>query len=1137
MNMVKAPGFTEISSSANRKIVWFYVKNINNVQNYPDFLRSIEPELNQILKTRVQQGAIKFNLKLEATYSQPNVENSAENRAFKTSAREIFMYTDIDSIVEQAFVKLLAEEDAYVSRGSGFTLESIDGLLLGIYNYTPMTGSSYIELPACIDRKRATINPQNNDQQCFKWAILARHVAENLSEKYKYCVGENYTHHEGKYNFDGISFPTPLSDISKFEKNNPNVTVNVYGLDKKLQPPRKYPTYEVYPLRVADEEKANHFDLLLVTDDESGSHYIYISNFSRLIRSQKTGHKEKVVFCKRCFTSFDDRRHKYKLSGQEALTQHKLICGAHKLILPMMPEEGTVLEFNAWQNAQRHPIVIYADFEALLVKTDEMKGKNTTIIQKHRPMSYGLIVKASEDVPTELLSEHNIPTKPVIYRGSESQPDVARHFVDTVTDISLKIEKLLKTNMPLNMSADDIQAHEAATHCNLCKCDVNNYTRIRDHDHLTGKFRQTLCNICNLSLKQPKYVPVFIHNLSNYDAHFIVTELGYDTHRIKVIPNNEEKFVTFSKYISNDFTIRFVDTFRFMATSLSTLAANLITPNFEKFRITAKHFSNNDLPLVTRKGVYPYDFTDDWAKLEQTTLPAKEDFYSTLTEEHIKETEYQFAEDVWSHFNCQTLGEYSDLYLKIDVLLLADVFENFRDLCLNTYNLDPSYYFTAPAFSFDAMLKYTAIKLDLLTDYEMLLMIENGIRGGLTQASMRYAKPNNERTPDYNPADLKSWLVYQDCNNLYGWAMSQFMPYGGFKWVKPSLNGLADLNATSPIGRFYEVDITYPKELHDKHNSLPFLPQNSIPSGSKVHRVVQFNQSDWLAKYIALNTEMRKKAKNEFEKDFFKLLNNAVFGKTMENVRKRMEMELVSCDRRLQKLINKSTFKHCTTYSENLNAVTLENKIINFCKPIYIGLAVLDISKSLMYDYHYNVMQKHYGDKIELMYTDTDSLVYYIQTDDFYKDLKNNNNLLNRMDTSNLPEDHPCYIAERKKIPGLFSDETDGLIMTEFCALRAKSYAYILDGREKIKAKGIRRHVVKNHMTFNDHKKCLFGEDEMDVKRENVTIRSFKHQLMTIKSNKLTFNNYDDKRIVLEDKIHTLAHGHYSLEEDELESE
>ncbi|KAE9536162.1 hypothetical protein AGLY_007385 [Aphis glycines] len=165
------------------------------------------------------------------------------------------------------------------------------------------------------------------------------HVAENLSDKYKYCVGKNYRQQEGRYNFDGITFPTPLSDITKFENNNFNVSVNVYGLGKKFQPPRKYPTYEVYPLRVVDEEKANHFDLLLVTD-KNLSYYVYISNFSRLIRAQKTKHNVRVVFCKRCFTSFDNQIYKRKLSGEEALKQHKLICGAHKQILPKMPKEG-----------------------------------------------------------------------------------------------------------------------------------------------------------------------------------------------------------------------------------------------------------------------------------------------------------------------------------------------------------------------------------------------------------------------------------------------------------------------------------------------------------------------------------------------------------------------------------------------------------------------------------------------------------------------------------------------------------------------------------------------------------------------------------------------------------------------------
>ncbi|KAF0683920.1 Uncharacterized protein FWK35_00036548, partial [Aphis craccivora] len=211
---------------------------------------------------------------------------------------------------------------------------------------------------------------------------------------------------------------------------------------------------------------------------------------------------------------------------------------------------------------------------------------------------------------------------------------------------------------------------------------------------------------------------------------------------------------------------------------------------------------------------------------------------------------------------------------------------------------------------------------------------------------------------------------------------------------------------------------------------------------------------------------------------------------------------------------------------------------------LFTGFAVLDISKTLMYDYHYNVMKRHYGDKIELMYTDTDFLIYHVQAEDFYMGLVANPSLLDRMDTANLPSDHPCYVADRKKSPGFFSDEVDDNVVTEFCALRAKSYAFNVytgennvGGAEKIKAKGIRAHVVKNHMTLEDHRKCLFDEDGMEAYRENVSIRSFKHQLVTIKTKKLTYNSNDDKRVVLQDKINTFAHGHYSIEKDEPEDE
>ncbi|KAL4152905.1 hypothetical protein QTP88_000738 [Uroleucon formosanum] len=732
MDKANASGFVEVKSAHSRKIVWYYAKNLDNFENYISFLANVKPKLVELLRRIVSVNPIKFNLKLEATYNQPHENNSSQNRSFKTAAREIFIDSDTDLLIEQAFATLLHEEEIYVGKGSGYVVETIDGLLLTVYKYTPMgktpniglpdihfdndlnqcedgsdifnsvAGSSYIQLHNSITKRGATINPQNTDQYCFKWAILAKHV----TGPNKHRVGDNYYRHENKYNFTGLSFPTPWSEVKIFEKNNPTVSINIYGNKKISQPSSKYPSHHIFPLKV-ENEKADHFDLILYTEGEKG-HYVYISNFSRLIRSQITKHDHSKYFCKRCFTSFDDQTLKYKLSGRPALEQHKLICGAHKPILPKMPDVGATLEFENWQHAQRHPFTIYTDFEALLVKTNEKRGKHTTVIHNHKPMSYGFLVKASEDVPLELIERFNIPSAPVIYRGSNSREDVARHFLENIVDVGHKIEELLKTNTPIVMRDEDTRKHNSNKNCNFCKRSFDTIEKVRDHSHLTGRFRQSLCSQCNLKLKQPKFVPCFFYNLTNDDAHFIVTELT-------------------EKCISSSFTIRFVDTCRFMPSKLSTLAKNLLTKDFSKFRETAKYFDDGDMPFVTRKGVYPYEYTDGCDKLDVTSLPPKEDFYSTLKEKGVKDTHYDHAMEVWRRFECQTLGDYSDLYLKVDVLLLADVFENFRDLCMKTYNLDPAFYYTAPSFSFDSMLKYTSIKLGLLTDYDMLLYIEKGL--------------------------------------------------------------------------------------------------------------------------------------------------------------------------------------------------------------------------------------------------------------------------------------------------------------------------------------------------------------------------------------------------------------------------
>ncbi|XP_050547615.1 uncharacterized protein LOC126909241 [Daktulosphaira vitifoliae] len=393
MQLTDTHDFTEIDSALDRGAVWFYRKNVENFASYRDFLRAVKPELVVRLAEIVGNRPIKYNLKLEASYHIPRSEAPPEDRAFKTRARALLSDTDIGCAVDEDFEVMLAEEDVYSGRGSGFTLSHIDGIMLSVYKYTPLAGSSYIPIPSEINNRKAIINPQNIDQSCFKWSILSRHVKGD----HKYRVDRKYFNEEHRYNFTGLTFLTPVSQIKIFERQNPNVSVNVYGLERddvKMK-------WLVYPLRVADQEQQNHFDLLYIGDSVK-SHYAYISDFSKLVRKQKTRHQGRIYTCKRCFTCFDDRPKKHILRGQQALEQHKLICGKNKPILPVMPAEGSKVEFEAWVKTQRLPFVIYADFEALLEKTDDRMGAYTRTVHTHHPMSYGFMVKTSDDVPSTI---------------------------------------------------------------------------------------------------------------------------------------------------------------------------------------------------------------------------------------------------------------------------------------------------------------------------------------------------------------------------------------------------------------------------------------------------------------------------------------------------------------------------------------------------------------------------------------------------------------------------------------------------------------------------------------------------------------------------------------------------------------
>ena len=457
-----------------------------------------------------------------------------------------------------------------------------------------------------------------------------------------------------------------------------------------------------------------------------------------------------------------------------------------------------------------------------------------------------------------------------------------------------------------------------------------------------------------------------------------------------------------------------------------------------------------------------------------------------------------------------------------------------------------------------ACLKKTNVELKLLADYDMLLMVEEGIRGGICHAVQRYAHANNKYMNNYDKKKKPSYIQYLDANNLYGKAMTEKLPVRGFRWMEDISKIDEDFvrvyNKNDNKGYILDVDVDYPSKLQNLHSDLPFLPERMVINNTKklvcnlndkknyivhinvlkkaldhglklkkVHRIIEFKQEAWLKEYTDANTELRKKATNDFEKDFFKLMNNAVFGKTMENVGKYRDIKLVKYDKKRNKLVSEPNFHTMKLIDNNFAIIEMKKVKVKMNKPIYLGLSILDISKITMYEFLYDYVKIKYQDRARLCYMDTDSFVVNIKTKDFYKDISQDVN--KRFDTSNYTFDRPLPTGINKKVIGLMKDELGGDIITEFLALRPKAYSYITnDFIEMKKAKGTKKYVVNKMIRFNDYKKCLF--DNGKVLKSQQRFKSENHEVYTENINKIALSCDDDKRIVTSDRITSYPYGY-----------
>ena len=731
--------------------------------------------------------------------------------------------------------------------------------------------------------------------------------------------------------------------------------------------------------------------------------------------------------------------------------------------------------------------------------------------------------------------------------------------VDWFVKEVIKLENMMafyfkETKKDIIMTKENEEDFKNNNICRFCEKEIVS-DKVRDHCHLKGKHRGPAHNTCNINVKQKdsNFIPFAFHNFSNYDCHMFfkkLVDLKKDKVKFKIIPKTNEEYITV-KYGC----ITFIDSYRFLSESLDKLVKNL---DVDDFKILKKEFPDK-WQYLNKKLAYPYQYfisIDDYKKPVDNLN--KEDFSNKLKNDYPDDGEIERTKEIIKLFNIKDGEELTKLYCKSDVILLADVFEKFVKVSTKEYGINPLYCVSLPGYTYQCALKYTDIKLQTLQDKDLILLIENNIRGGISSVmGDRYVK-----------SDENNKIIYADATNLYGHSMSQMLPYDEiemwhghpdkyWKWLDEILNTPDD----SEIGYFLEVDLKYPDNIKQKTIYFPFCPENKkidpnkyndymnsikpenytkskklicdwtdkkkylihyrmlkfyVRHGmivEKVHEIISFKQSKWLESYISFNTQKRNKAKNEFEKDSFKLLNNAAFGKFLENVRNRLGLELIKKGdiKKIVKQQSKLTFNGIQKSYENYDSYTFKQNQVVMDKAIYVGFAILELSKLHMYETYYDTLQPYFGqENLQLHYVDTDGMILSMKTKDIIKDLKN---LENIFDFTNLDENHELFSNKNKKVIGKFKIETpENIWIDEFVCLRSKAYSFKCKNNDenKNKIKGISKSQSK-HIKFEEHYNCLFG-GEYQRECNNYIIRSINHEMVLQEVRKSTLSLFDDKR-------------------------
>ena len=797
--------------------------------------------------------------------------------------------------------------------------------------------------------------------------------------------------------------------------------------------------------------------------------------------------------------------------------------------------------------------IIIADFEARnepIINQDNVISK-TIDICKQIPSCNGFYV---------INKINNLPIEMGYYKSSFGENNV-KWFLNKINNIEFQMSEYFRQNLKPKITIKSDKLFLKANICWLCDIGfININDKVRQYCKLTGNYlgaaHQSCIDYVN-KVNQHKFIPVLYHNFSKYDNHMFFNDLINSKPNeiiLTVTPRTSEEYMSV-----NYGCVRFLDSMRFQQNSLEKSTEFLKDDDYIHLK---KHFPNHWM-LLKNKLAYPYEFyetLEDYEEPIEELINYGSGAYFSKTKNKIPDPEeIDRTNEIIKLFNIKNGRELTELYNKADVILLADLFEKFIEISISNFGINPLYHISLPGTTWSNGLRYTRVELELIKNVDLFQMFENGIRGGLSGVfGDRYIESDNNTV-----------ILHVEMNNFYGFAMLLYRPTGNFQIyennsiTKSFINKVISTHDCSNIGYVLIEDLIYPDNFKYKSKNFPFCPENKTinpdnyteymkdhetkphrPTNklicdqtnreyyivhyrnlkfdlrmgmiiSKVHRIVSFDQSPRLQKYIDYKTKKRAEADSDFKKDYHKKLICSFFGKTMEDVRNRIKVEFAknTDERKNLRFQSRLDFDGIHKSYQDYDTYTFKSNVVEMEKPIYLGFTILELSKLLMYETYYDKLQKYFGvDGIQIHYQDTDAFVMSIRTTEYVNDLRKLQNRYKMFDFSNLNKEHKLFSNEFKKIPGYLKIETlKSLYIDKFACLRSKCYAYTtnLDGYNNT-FKGIVKG-YKKEISFDQYYKCLKNET-YDKTCKQFCIRNHHHGMYLQQITKKSLSPFDDKR-------------------------